>query len=406
MGRNFMGAEIPLSSPDITDAEIRAVEQVLRGGRLSIGPRQVHFEDMIAERCGRQHAVAVSSGTAGLHLILEALQIGPGDEVVTTPFSFIASANCILYTGAKPVFVDIDPVSLNLDPDKVEAAITERTRAILAVEAFGNPRQMDRIATIARKYEIPLIEDSCEGLGGMYKDQPIGSFGRAAAFGFYPNKQITTGEGGMIVTDDDRIADLARSMRNQGRPPTARTPEVSWLNHDRLGYNYRLSELAAAIGIAQMNRLDKIIQRRQDVACMYFRKLMDYPELILPTVDDDTQMSWFVFVVRLSDRFTTKERDRIITGMRRHDVGCANYFPPIHLQPFYREKFGFQSGQFPITESVAQRTIALPFFNNLDTTQVELVCLTLRVMLDRENLLLQETAEDHSPSDELPRRDN
>jgi perosamine synthetase len=384
-----MAGEIPLSQPDITEAEITAVNEVLRSGRLSMGPQTLRFEELVAERAGLRHGVAVSSGTAGLHLVLEALGIGPGDEVITTPFSFIASANCILYVGAKPVFVDIDPVSLNMDPALVEAAITPRTKAILAVETFGNPTHMDRLAAIAQKNEIPLIEDACEALGGVYKGKPVGSFGRVAVFAFYPNKQITSGEGGMIVTDDDRLADLCRSLRNQGRAieSSNANPAGSWLHHERLGYNYRLSELHAALGVAQMLRLDSILQRRREVACQYVDKLMCFSDLTLPTVAPETEMSWFVYVVRLSDHYGQKERDRLITGLRRHDVGASNYFPPIHLQPFYRSRFGFKPGDFPVTESVSSRTVALPFFNRLDPTQIELVCLTLHVMLQREQLL-------------------
>jgi len=388
---------IPLSQPDITNLEIQAVVDTLRSGRLSIGPRQALFEESIADRTRRRHAVAVSSGTAALHLVLLALGVGPGDEVITTPFSFIASANCILFVGAKPVFVDIDPHSLNIDPAKLEDAITSKTKAIIAVEVFGNPCHMDRIAQLAQSHEIPLVEDACEGLGGIHKDKPVGGFGRAAVFGFYPNKQITTGEGGMIVTDDDNLAELCRSMRNQGRGDTLAKglPDKnaidnragSWLAHERLGYNYRLSEIAASLGIAQMERLDEILIKRRAVAAAYIRKLMDFEDIILPNCDDDDAMSWFVFVIRLNDRYTALERDRIIQGMHRHDVGAANYFPCIHLQPFYRKQFGFAPGDFPIAETISQRTIALPFYNDLDETQIELVCLTLKVMLDRERLL-------------------
>jgi len=387
---------IPLSQPDITESEVQAVTDVLRSGRLSIGPRQARFEEMVAERTRRRHGVAVSSGTAGLHLVLKALGIGPGDEVITTPFSFVASANCILYVGAKPVFVDIDPKSLNMDPAAVEDAVTDRTRAILGVEIFGCAEHMARIAAIAQEHEIPLIEDSCEGLGGKHDGRAIGSFGRAAVFGFYPNKQITTGEGGMIVTDDDHLAELCRSMRNQGRttmnmPEDApNTPRIgSWLSHERLGYNYRLSEIACALGIAQMERLDEMLNHRRAVAAMYMDRMMDWEDMILPTVTsgDVDGMSWFVFVVRLSHRYSHVERDRILQGMQRHELGVGNYFPCIHLQPFYREKFGYRQGQFPIAESVSQRTIALPFYNQMDETQVDLVCHTLKVMVQREQLL-------------------
>jgi dTDP-4-amino-4,6-dideoxygalactose transaminase len=386
-------SEIPLSQPDISESDIHAVTSVMRSGRLSIGPRQDLFEQMVAERTKRSQGVAVSSGTAGLHLVLSALGIGPGDEVITTPFSFIASANCILMAGATPVFVDIDPASLNLDPAKLEAAITDKTKAILAVEIFGNPKHMDRIAQIAGAHEIILIEDACEALGGVHMGKPVGSFGRAAVFGFYPNKQITTGEGGMIVTDDDRLADLCRSMRNQGRPTDAHKGDANksgaWLAHQRMGYNYRMSEITAALGCSQMERLDAFLDARRNVAGMYMRRLMDYDDLILPNVQPGTEedMSWFVFVVRLSDQYRHIERDRIITGMRRHEVGASNYFPCIHLQPFYRELFGYKKGDYPASESISERTIALPFFNRMDETQVELVCHTLKVMIQREQLL-------------------
>ncbi|MEM6331727.1 MAG: DegT/DnrJ/EryC1/StrS family aminotransferase [Planctomycetota bacterium] len=386
---------IPLSNPDITDHEVAAVTDVLRSGRLSIGPRRDLFEQLVADRAGRRHGVAVSSGTAGLHLVLLALGIGPGDEVVTTPFSFIASANCILMAGATPVFVDICPTSLNLDPAKVEAAITPKTKAILAVEVFGNPRHMAAIEQIARKHEIPMIEDCCEGLGGVCDGRPIGNFGRAGVFGFYPNKQITTGEGGVIVTDDDRVADACRTFRNQGRSekPVSANAETnatgSWLHHDVLGYNYRLSEIAAALGIAQMERLDDMLAHRRRVAGEYMKRMMDWPDVSLPSIPPghDNVMSWFVFVVKLNNAYGHVERDRIIEGLRRHDVGASNYFPCIHLQPFYRREYGFKAGDFPIAESISQRTIALPFFNRLDDTQIELVTHTLKVMLQREQLL-------------------
>ena len=390
---------IPLSQPDITESEVRAVTDVLRCGRLSIGPRQARFEEMVADRTGRRHGVAVSSGTAGLHLLMLSLGIGPGDEVITTPFSFIASANCISYVGATPVFVDIDPLSLNMDPTKVEAAITQRTKAILAVEVFGNPVHMDRLARIAQAHEVTLIEDACEALGGGYQGQPVGSFGRAAVFGFYPNKQITTGEGGMIVTDDDHIAQTCRTLRNQGRVEITDSEELSvpssssmggsWLEHERLGYNYRLSEIACALGIAQMERLDAFLEARREVAGLYMQHLMDWEELILPTVplDGSVDMSWFVFVVRLSDLYGQVERDRILSGMTRHEIGVGNYFPCIHLQPYYRQRFGYEKGSFPIAESVSQRTIALPFFNRLDEPQVNLIVHTLQVMIQRERLL-------------------
>jgi perosamine synthetase len=372
---------------------------VLRSGRLSIGPRRARFEEMVADRTGRRHGIAVSSGTAGLHTVLTAMDIGPGDEVITTPFSFVASANSILYTGATPVFVDIEPGSLNLDPTKLEKAITAKTKAILPVEVFGNPRNIDQVCRVALRHEIPVVEDACEALGGRYKDRPIGSFGRAAVFAFYPNKPITTGEGGMIVTDDDTLAETCRSLRNQGRSQLGREYEPSAdrmlgtdLTHERLGFNYRLSEIACAMGIAQMERLEEMLEARRQVAASYTKHLMSFEELILPAVDSATapHMSWFVFVVRLNDRWNAQQRDRIIAGLRRHEIGAAHYFPPIHLQPFYRQCFGYAPGSFPVCESIAERTIALPFFNRLDETSIELVVQTLRVMLEREKLLMQD----------------
>lgn len=382
-----MSHEIPLSGADITDLEINRVVSVLRSGRLSIGPVVEEFERHCAKRTGRRHAVACSSGTAGLHMLCIALGLKPGDEVITTPFSFIASANCILYAGATPVFVDIEPRSMNMDPEAVERAITPRTRAILAVEAFGNPAHMEAYRRIAARHEIPLIEDSCEGLGTTWRDRPVGAFGRAGVFGFYPNKQITTGEGGMIVTDDDRLADMCRSLRNQGRAINPTGATGAWLHHERLGYNFRLPELNAALGVAQMERLDEIVSMRQRVADRYYQRFLDSRDIILPTIDEDTRMSWFVFVVRLSDRYSEAERDRIIQGMRRHDIGASNYFPCIHLQPFYRERFGFEPGMFPVAERMAQRTIALPFFNRLTEADQRFACDTLELMISRENLV-------------------
>lgn len=384
--------EIPLSRPSITELEERLVLEVLRSGRLSIGPMVERFEEMVAERVGTRHAVACSSGTAGLHMVLASLGIGPGDEVVTTPFSFIASSNAILYVGAKPVFVDICPRSLNADPKLVEAAITPRTKAILAVEAFGNTEHMAEYARIASKHEIFLVEDCCEALGGRADGRNAGAFGRAGVFGFYPNKQITTGEGGMVVTNDDRLADLCRSLRNQGRAVTGRgavktgSQGGAWLTHERLGFNYRMSDVNAALGVAQMTRLNDLISARQRVANRYMQRLLDVPDLILPTVPEGTEMSWFVYVVRLAAGYTREERDRVIQGLRNHDIGAADYFPCIHTQPFYKQAYGFREGQFPIAEAVSGRTIALPFFGEMTDREIDLVSQTLRVIIGREQI--------------------
>jgi perosamine synthetase len=391
--------EIPLSRPDITDLEEQLVIRTLRSGRLSIGPMVEQFEKLVAARSECRHGVAVNSGTSGLQLVLQSLNIGPGDEVITTPFSFVASANCILTVGATPIFVDIDPVTLNMDPGKMEAAIGPRTKAIIAVETFGNPAHMDTYAQIAAKHEIVLIEDCCEALGAVHRGRPAGHFGRVGVFGFYPNKQITTGEGGMIVTDDGRIAEMCKSLRNQGRPlPTnintsnsrdanvGGAPVGSWLKHERLGYNFRMSEINAALGVAQMRRLDEILQKRRDVANMYFKRLGGNPHLVLPTIVEGTAMSWFVFVVRLAPSYTMDERDRVIRGLRRQEIGTSDYFPCIHLQPFYQEQHNFRPGMFPIAESVSQRTFALPFYNDLSAHEIDHVAEVLEMLIGQENL--------------------
>jgi perosamine synthetase len=383
-----MHDEIPLSRPDITTAEEACVLEALRSGRLSQGPFLEEFEQLVAARAQCAQGVAVSSGTDGLCLVLRALGVGPSDEVITTPFSFVASANVILMVGATPKFVDICPSSLNMDPAKIEAAIGPRTKAILAVEAFGNPKNMHAYASIAARHQVPLIEDSCEALGTTHRGRACGHFGRAGVFGFYPNKQITTGEGGMIVTDDDRLAATCRSLRNQGRPiPREGESELgTWLAHERLGYNSRLSELNAALGVAQMRRFDDLIAARQRVAQMYMSRLMHQKDLIVPTVDHETDMSWFVFVVRLATGWGRDDRDRIIASLRRHDIGAADYFPCIHLQPYFRELFGYAEGAFPIAESVSQRTIALPFHTGMTEREIDLVVQTLELMIDREQL--------------------
>ena len=381
LSSQIMDHPIPLSQPDITQHEIDAVMEVLQTPTLSIGPKVEEFEMKVAKLTGRRHAVAVSSGTAGLHCMMIAAGIKPGDEVITTPFSFVASANCILFVDAKPAFVDIDPKTLNIDVSQVEAAITPRTRAIVAVEAFGHPGGMIELEQLAQKNELIFLEDCCEGFGGYVggaaTKRAIGSFGRAGVFGFYPNKQITTGEGGMIVTDDDTFAATCRSLRNQGRDG------MSWLAHQRLGFNYRLSEMNAALGCAQVDRLEEILDRRRRIAHGYIARLMTHRCLILPTLAGDHHMSWFVFVVRLNDLFEPGDRDEIMKQLRAEGVGCNCYFPPIHLQPYMVEKFGFKEGMFPVCEYVSARTLALPFFGNMTDAQLDRVCATLDKVLDK-----------------------
>ena len=358
---------IPLSNPDITDAEREAVLAVLKTDRLSIGPRTEAFESLLAARAGRRYGIAVNSGTSALHLCIRALGITEGDEVITTPFSFIATTNCILFERAKPVFVDIDPETYNVNPAAIESAITSRTKAILPVEVFGNTAHFDSYERIAKKHNIALIEDSCEALGGVLKGRPAGNFGDCSVFAFYPNKQITTGEGGMIVTDDENIRNLCVSMRNQGRDTTA------WLSHARLGYNYRMSEISAALGEAQMHRLDEILTKRRKVAKMYddaLANLTDKGLIHLPPMEERENASWFVYVIRLADEFTQTNRDKILEALKSRGIGCSNYFVPIHLQPYIKELLKTRAGDFPITEHVAARTIALPFFANMTESQI------------------------------------
>lgn len=371
-----MSATIHLSGPDITQAEIDAVVAVLNTPHLSLGPKIPEFERTFCERLGVRHAVAVSSGTFGLHLCWRAMELAPGDEVITTPFSFVASSNSILFEGGVPVFVDIDPRTWQLDAARVEAAISPRTRAILPVDVFGSFPDMDTILAIAARRGLRVLEDSCEALGASYRGRPAGTLGEAGVFGFYPNKQITTGEGGMIVTNDERIAFLTRSLRNQGRDPDA-----GWLQHARLGFNARLTDIASALGIAQMRRLDQILARRELVAGWYRQRLADEPRVSLMHVPPEVKISWFVFVVRLADQYSQADRDRILHQLRAAGVQCSNYFTPIHLQPFYRERFGYGPGDFPITEALSARTVALPFHNRLTEADVDRVVRTLRSLL-------------------------
>jgi perosamine synthetase len=367
--------KIPLSRPDITELERKAVAEVLKTHRLSLGPKLIEFEKKIAKYIKIKYAVAVNSGTSALHLIIRALGIKEGDQIITTPFSFIASANCILFERAKPVFVDIEPKTLNIDIDKIEKRINKKIKAILAVDIFGHPADWDRLREIARKYNLKLIEDSCEALGAEYKGKKAGTFADAACFAFYPNKQMTTGEGGMIVTNSKKIADLCRSMRNQGRDDT------EWLRHGRLGYNYRISDINCALGVAQMQRINEMFVKRQKVAEMYNERLKEIEEIELPCVSPDVKLSWFIYVIRLKKNFGKNQRDEIKAKLSRKGIECGNYFSPIHLQPFYRKIFGYSRGDFPITEYVSERTLALPFYNNLTEEKINYVVRNLKEII-------------------------
>jgi perosamine synthetase len=374
---NSNDGAIPLSSPDITEAEIAAVTEVLRTPQLSLGPQLPAFERALCERTGARHAIAVNSGTSGLHLSIRAAGIGAGDEVITSPFSFVASSNSVLFEGGVPVFVDIDARSYNIDPERIEAAITPRTRAILPVHVFGRPCAMEEILYLARRYGLEVIEDSCEAIGATRGTWAAGTMGRAGVFAFYPNKQITTGEGGAVMTNDDHVAALCRSLRNQGRGEGS-----GWLQHERLGYNYRLSDIQCALGSAQLARLDEILEARARVAAWYDQRLAGVDGLVRPELEEPgATVSWFVYVVRLAERFGRAERDALIGALRERGIGANNYFTPIHLQPFYQDRFGFRPGDFPITEGVAERTIALPFFTRLGQAEVDRVCATFTSLL-------------------------
>ncbi len=371
-----MPERIPLARPNITQAEIDAVVAVLQTPNLSLGPKLTEFERAFADYCGTNEAVACSSGTAGLHILTRAYGLSPGNEVVTTPFSFVASANCALIEGAIPVFVDVDPHTWNIDATRIEAAVTTKTKAIIPVDVFGNVADMSPIETLARTHNLRVIEDSCEALGARYRGRPAGTLGDAGVFGFYPNKQMTTGEGGMIITDDGEIARLCRSLRNQGRDGGG-----GWLAHPRLGYNYRLSDINCALGIAQLARIDELIAQRCRVLSAYQTRLSGERRIALQRLTPEVEISPFVFVVRLADAYTQNDRDRILCELDDRGIGCSNYFTPIHLQPFYRERFGYKPGDFPVCEGLAQRTVALPFHHELTEHDIDRVCHELQALL-------------------------
>ncbi len=363
--------DIPLSQPDITDLEIEEVVSVLRSSRLSLGPKLGEFESLVAEDIGVPYALAVSSGTAGLHLCLCAMGIGEGDEVLVPSFTFIAAANAIRYMRAIPIFVDVESPTLNMDPQQIEQAITPRTRAIVVVHTFGVPAQLDAILAIARKHNLLVIEDACEAIGAEYKGQPVGSFGDAAVFAFYPNKQITTGEGGVVVTRDASLARQIKALRNQGRYDSD-----DWHQHSILGYNYRLSDINCALGCAQMRRLPTILEDRASVARKYHEILHRNSALLLPPLAlPGKRVSWFVYVVRLPQSLDRADRDEIVQRMRANGIQCGRYFAPIHTQPAYA---GVPvRSPLPVTEHESERTIALPFFTGITDAQIERVSQSL-----------------------------
>jgi perosamine synthetase len=349
---------IALSSPWVDEREQELVADVLGSGRLSLGPTTERFEEEFAAIVGAPYAATVSSGTAGLHLLCITAGVGPGDEVVTSPYSFVASANCAIYEGATPVFADVDRRTLNLDPAAVEAAITSRTRAVVAVDIYGYPCELDELRALCDDRGITLIEDACEALGARYKGRQLGSQGLPAVFAFYPNKQITTGEGGMVTTHSESEWRLLRSLRNQGRADSG-----GWLEHARLGFNYRLDDVRAAIGLGQLEKLDAILAARAAVAARYAKLLGSIPGLELPCGDDDEhERSWFVYVVGLPP---SADREAVIASLADHGVQTARYLPCIHLQPYMQERFGYRVGLCPVAEEMSSRTLALPFHARL-----------------------------------------
>ena len=357
---------VPLSRPYLDEREEELVLDVLRSGRLSLGPAIERFEQLIAERVGAPYAAAVSSGTAGLHMLCHIAGVGEGDEVITSPVSFVATANCFIFEGGRPVFADVDQQTLNLDPEAVEAAITDRTKGIVTVDMFGYPCELDELRAIAAHHGLWLIDDSCEALGAEYKGSPIGSLGVSGAFGFYPNKQITTGEGGIVTTHSEEEWELLKSLRNQGRSYDSR-----WFHHVRLGFNYRITDVQAAMGIAQLEKLDRLLAMRADVARRYGELLGSIDGVELPCADDaDHRRSWFVYVVKVAEGI---DRDAVLERLASQGIEAGHYVPAVHLQPYLRDAYGFSEGMCPVAEDACSRTLALPFFPQLEAEDQKLV---------------------------------
>ncbi|MBZ5751979.1 DegT/DnrJ/EryC1/StrS family aminotransferase [Metabacillus rhizolycopersici] len=362
---------IPLSRPDITNIEKTYVNEVLDSGQLSMGIKTDLFEKQFRDRFEARYAVAMNSGTSALHVAVKSLGLKAGDEVITTPYSFIASGNCLVYEGVKPVFVDIDPLTLNLNTSLIEGTITSKTKAILAVHIFGQPCNMDEIMKLANKYQLSVIEDSCEAIGAEWKGTPVGLIGDVGVFAFYPNKQITTGEGGILVTNHKNIFEMAKALRNQGRSLTN-----EWLDHEYIGYNYRMSELQAAVGLGQMERLDEILQKREQVANRYLQLIGKFNlPVLIPKIVNDCRISWFVFIIILPKGVN---RNLIINHLSSQGVQSKPYFPSIHLQPSFQKKFGSQLGNFPLSEEMSERTLAIPFYTNLTLEEQTFVIQTLK----------------------------
>jgi perosamine synthetase len=370
---------IPLAKPVITARERELVDQVLASGQLSLGPMLARFERIWAERIGVRHAIACSSGTAGLHMCLHAAGVGPGDEVITSSFSFVASANAVLFTGADVVFAEVDPYTFNMDPAAVEAAITPRTKALVIVDIFGYPAEIPALIDIAERHGLAIVEDACQSIDGDYDGRKLGTWGHPAVYGFYANKQLTTAEGGIILTDDDELAQLLKSLSNQGR-----SDDGAWLVHSRLGFNYRLSDVHAAIGVGQLEHLDAMLEGRARAAAWYQDRVADIPG-VEPMYEGPQRRSWFVYAPRLAHGI---DRDRVITELDVLGVSAKPYLPCIHLQPFYREAFGYRQGRLPVTEAISASTIALPFFPEMTEAQVDQVCTALASVLARDSVVV------------------
>ncbi len=366
--------EIPLARPLLNEREEELVLEVLRSGRLSLGPTIERFEELIAERVGAPYAAAVSSGTAGLHLLARLAGLGPGDEAITSPLSFVSSANCFIFEGATPVFADVNPRTFNLDPAALEAAITERTKAVVAVDMFGYPCELDEIRAICERHGLALIEDAAEALGAEYKGRPVGSHGVSGVFGFYPNKQLATGEGGIVFTHSEEEWQLLQSLRNQGRDYRG----GAWFHHVRPGFNYRWTDVQAAIGIGQLEKLERLLSLRAEVAERYTRLLEDVGAEPLCADDAEHARSWFVYIVALPGG---ADRERVMAELRAQGIGTAEYVPCVHLQPYMRQTYGFAEGTCPVAEDVACRTLALPFFPQLEADDQERVVEALRAAL-------------------------
>lgn len=367
--------KINLAKPFIDKNDKKTVIDVLNSNVLSLGRKNYEFEIKFAKYLGVRYACTVANGTCGLHLAVKSLNIGRGDEVITTPFSFVASVNCILYEKAKPVFVDIEEKTFNIDPQKIETAITRKTKALLVVHVFGQATDMQPVVRIARKYDLKIIEDSCESLGAKYYNKPAGTFGNISVFAFYPNKQITTGEGGMIVTANKKLIDLCKSLRNQGRDEND-----NWLRHKRMGYNYRLSDLHAALGISQLNKLEFFIKKRSQIASQYTKLLTDIPGIITPKTAENRSHSWFVYVVRVLNN----KRDYLMQKLAKSGIQTRSYFPVIHLQPYYKNMFQTKIGSFPIAEQISKETLALPFYVGLKLSDIKYIVSKIKNLLNEK----------------------